>query len=142
MVVFQHERGGVGAECRLTVDGSSVRHTEYGVHDGLGELIRAACEMLGRADDATARFEEEPGEYRWRLTRMSGNRVRVRVIEFDAWGTGRPDATGRLLFDQPCGAVAFARAIYAGSMERKTTPEYQRLGSLLRQYDFSGGVES
>jgi hypothetical protein len=123
--------------CELAVDGSSVVHAVAGWHDGLRELVVAACEMLGRAHEATASFQEEPGEFRWRISRLTENRIRVRIIEFGDWATGQPDAAGKLLFDRPCGAVAFARAVFEGSSEQPSTPEWVRLGELLKQYDFS-----
>jgi hypothetical protein len=138
-------------ECELMVNGISVRHSVAGWHDGLCELIRAASAMFGRSEQATAYFQEEPGEFRWRITRMASNRVRVRVIEFDDWGTGQPDEAGKLLFDQPCGVMSLAKAIYDGSGQRLCELEQagqaekagalraQRdgLGEILSQYDFS-----
>jgi hypothetical protein len=105
-------------ECALSVNGVSVHHSVAGWHDGLRELIHAACSMFGRFEQATAYFQEEPGEFRWRITRLASNRVRVRVIEFDDWGTGLPDEAGKQLFDQPCGVMTFAKAIYDGSDQR------------------------
>ena len=138
-------------ECGLTVNGVSVRHSVAGWYDGLRELIAAACEIVGRLDEATAFFQEEPGEFRWRITRLAANRVRVRVIEFDDWGAGRPDEAGKLLFDQPCGVLSLATAIYAGSGEWLTEVERadwvemanclreqrKELADILRPYDYS-----
>jgi hypothetical protein len=141
------------ARCGLTVDSISVFHSVNGWHDGLREIVLAACEMFGRANEATAYFQEEPGEFRWRISRLTVNRIRVRVIEFDDWGTGRPDEVGKLLFDKPCGVMAFATAVYNGSGEwlaelERSDPariktgfpraEYERLGDILQRHDYSG----
>lgn len=104
-------------ECGLTVNDASVVHSVAGWHDGLAELLVAASGMLGRMDEATAYFQEEPGEFRWRLSRLNVNRLRIRVIEFESWGIGRPDKDGKCLFDAPCGTMAFAQAIFDGSSE-------------------------
>lgn len=114
-VVFHYGLHDGCLECGLTVNGVSVRHSVAGWHDGLCELIHAACAMFGRFDQATAYFQEEPGEFRWRITRLASNRVQVRVIEFDNWDTGQPDEAGKQLFNQPCGVMSLARAIYDGS---------------------------
>jgi hypothetical protein len=138
--------------CGLTVNDVTVIHPVNGMYDGLKELIVASCEMLGRSQEATACFEEEPGEYRWRITRLNVNRVRVRVIAFDNWGSGLSDEEGKLLFDSPCGLISFAKAVHEGSSEwlaelKRTTRignkaddvlvKHERLGNLLRSFDFS-----
>lgn len=137
--------------CGLTVDNASVFHPVNGWHDGLRELIRAAGLMLGRVQEAMACFQEEPGEFRWRVTRMAANRIRVRVIEFDDWGTGRPDKDGKIVFDALCGVMSFAVAIHDGSgewlaeLERtgqiekadQLREERNRLGGILRRYDYT-----
>ena len=138
-------------KCGLTVNGISVHHSVAGWHDGLCELIRAACAMFGRFEQATAYFQEEPGEFRWCITRLASNRVRVRVIEFDDWGTGQPDEAGKQLFDQPCGVVSLAKAIYdgsghwleeldhAGRAEKASTlrEQLKGLADILSRYDYS-----
>src|ERR1700733_10800059 len=96
-IIFHYGPHDDWLRCGLTVNSTSVLHTVNGWHCGLRELILAACEMFGRACEATAFFQEEPGEFRWRISRIEVNRIRVRVIEFDDWATGRPDEAGKLL---------------------------------------------
>ena len=101
--------------CGLTVRDASVLHSVAGWHDGLAELIRAVIALFGRSTEGTAAFQEEPGEFRWRITRLTSNRVRVRVVQFNDWAQDWPDTKGKLLFDQPCGLMALATAIFAGT---------------------------
>ena len=138
-------------ECGLTVNEVSVRHSVAGWHDGLCELIHAACTMFGRFEQATAYFQEEPGEFRWRITRLASNRVQIRVIEFDDWCTGQPDEAGKQLFDQPCGVMSLAKAIYYGTgqwldelekagqtvKEGALREQRKRLADILSRFDHS-----
>jgi hypothetical protein len=101
----------------LTVGTASVSHSVGGWHDGLGELFVAVRQMFSRSDEAVAHFQEEPGEFRWRISKLAVNRVRIRVFEFDDWGIGSPDETGKLLFDEACGVVALANAMIAGTAQ-------------------------
>lgn len=140
--------------CRLTIGEQHVRHTVNGWHDGLGELLDIACQTFGRFDEATAYFQEEPGTFLWRVTRLTSNRVGIRVIEYDYdwWANPCPGDPGNLLFDQPCGVMSFAKAIHSGTMEWLTVLERvgrrdeanelrksrDRLSGIFGQFNFSG----
>jgi hypothetical protein len=116
-VTFRYGRRKGWLRCELTVNGASVVHSVNGTHDGLAELLIVASRMFERTHEATACFQEEPGEFRWHVSRLEVNRLRIRIFEFDDWGTGRPDGDGKLLFDAPCGVMSFGRAIYDGCGE-------------------------
>ncbi len=150
-VNFEYGRRNGWLSCGLTVDNASVLHSVNGWHDGLGELIRAACSMFARANEATAYFQEEPGEFRWRINRLTVNRIRVRVIEFDDWASIEPDKAGKLLFEASCGIFSFAAAIYDGSGKWLTELQNEgrnreaeslhekrvQLGAILRRLNYS-----
>jgi hypothetical protein len=100
--------------CRFAIGSVHVAHTVNGWHRGDLELIDAAIAMFGRTMSAVARFQEEPGEFRWQIGRLEVNRIRVRIHEFDDWDVTLPEESGRLIFNATCGVVSFAQAIHDG----------------------------
>jgi hypothetical protein len=113
-VSFQYGKWNDWLHCRIAIGDVRVAHTVNGCHHGDLELLDAAAAIFGRAKSAQARFEEEPGEFRWKIDRLEVNRIRIRIFGFDDWDSNLPDDSGRLLFDATCGVVSFAQAIHDG----------------------------
>ena len=113
-VRLRYELVGTGwARCTVAVDGAHAELTASYLSDALDDLCRAVVEVLAGAAESTASFDEEPGEYRWRLSRVGGQRVRVRIVELDEpWGH-RPDETGRVVLDADCELRSLAAALVA-----------------------------
>jgi len=149
--IYQIENGRL--ICGLAIGECSVRHTVNGWHDGLQELLEIACRTFGRFEEATAYFQEEPGTFLWRVTRLSSNRIRIRIVEYDYdwWASPRLQDSGKSLFDQPCGVMSFAKALHSGTadwlavlelVERNEEADQlrksrDRLSGIFGQFDFS-----
>ena len=113
-VRLRYDLTGVGwAECAVEIDGARAVVTASYLSDALDALGAATAAVLQGEPEATAAFDEEPGEYRWRLARVGADRLRVRILEFDELWGGRPDAEGRPLLDAECRLRTFAGAVVA-----------------------------
>ncbi len=83
------------------------------VSDALGNLVLSALAAASGFHNVEFGFDEEPGEYRWSISTVESNIVRVRILEFpELWGN-RPTDSGRLLFDLNITRPAFAKAVVA-----------------------------
>lgn len=112
---FRYQLTGSGwSECTLVVDSATITLTASYLSDALRSLLGAVCRVLSGMPDATASFDEEPGEYRWRFYRIDNGRVRIVVLEFDDLWTSKPDSEGTPIFDVECRLRSFAGAIYDG----------------------------
>jgi hypothetical protein len=112
---FVYRLTGTGwSECELTIDGAQIQLTASYTSDALRELLIATNLILGGNHEARATFDEEPGEYRWRLSRITENRLRIRIIWFEEVGALKPDVEGKLLFEANCGMKPFGQAVLDG----------------------------
>lgn len=140
-VIFHYDVRDGWLHCGVAINDQCVSHSVSGGHegssDGLSELILAICAMFDRCETAVASFEEEPGEFRWRIDRLTSNRIRVRVLEFADYYENKPDEQGKSLFDQPCGLVKFARAVYDGTAGSKREVLREKLRAILDRFDYS-----
>jgi hypothetical protein len=135
-VDFHYRLAGAGwSECTLIVDEAHVTATASYLSDALRSLLSAVCRVLAGMPDATAAFDEEPGEYRWRLFRIDDARVRILVLQFDELWSDQPDSDGKPIFDIQCRLRTFAGAVYDGCKQllakhglagyKKEWPEYE-----------------
>jgi hypothetical protein len=114
-IEFRYQLTGAGwSECTLIVDDGHVTVTASYLSDALRSLISAVCRVLEGTDEATAAFDEEPGEFRWRLYRIDDELVRVMILEFDDLWSDKPDSDGKPIFDVRCRLRTFAGAVYDG----------------------------
>lgn len=80
---FTYRLTGVGwAEADVACGEVSARLTASYLRDALGDLLRAVRDIVHGAESATCSWEEEPGEYRWLFSVVSGQ-VRLRILWFD-----------------------------------------------------------
>src|SRR6266571_1195228 len=103
-VSFNYRLTGTGwSEGRLVIGEEFADATASYLSDALGDLLRAVLALAEDSETARASWDEEPGEYRWIFER-SGDRVRVRLLEFPEWRAivDAPDAEGRTLLDASC----------------------------------------
>lgn len=126
-IEFRYQLTGKGwAECTLIVNDSHVTVTASYLSNALRSFVSAVCRILDGIPDATSSFDEEPGEYRWRLFRIDDNTIRILIIEFDNLWSDKPDAEGKAIFDVQCSLRAFAGGVYDGC--RRLLAEYGRDG--------------
>jgi hypothetical protein len=114
-VSFSYNLTGTGwSQCDLDVDGKTVVATASYLSDALRDLIAAVNRILGGELEATAAFEEEPGEYRWKFFRVGNDRLRIRILWFDHMWSDEPDESGKIMFDVESRLKSFAGALYSG----------------------------
>ena len=79
--------------------------------DALGDMIRAAVDLLRRADSCRFSFDGEPMETRWVLDRDAVDEVRLRILQFpDIYRSSASDP-GVERFSAVMAADSFARAV-------------------------------
>ena len=121
-VEFRYELTGSGwSECTLIVGEVHVSVTASYLSDALRSLLSAVCRILSGANEATASFDEEPGEYRWRFLRVDDERLRIRIFEFDDLWSDRPDSDGQQICDVECRLRTFAGAVLSGCKDLLAT---------------------
>lgn len=126
-VSFSYALVGTGwSECRVAVGEQQAIVSASYLSDALGDVVGAVVRLVEGQPEAGASFDEEPGEYRWRFSRVGADRLRVRILEFpELWGH-RPDEEGKTLFEAECRLRTFAGAVLS---------ELQRL---LAEYGVAG----
>jgi hypothetical protein len=117
------------AECEIEIQGKTATVPASYLSNALDELIAAAASVARGAAEATARWEEEPGEIRWRLTRVGEERLRVRILHVEEeFYDDLPDERGAVLLDAECRLRTFAGAVLSAAqrvLEKHGTKGYQ-----------------
>lgn len=110
-VSIEYRLTGTGwSECLIRLNDQRVEITGSYLSDCLAGFAGAALQILDGAACARFSFDEEPGEYRGIIDR-SGERLRLRIVEFpELWGD-RPDEEGEVLLDERCVASDFVAAV-------------------------------
>lgn len=67
------------ADCHVTLGERDATVTASYITDGLGDLVASTASLLKGAPESSCTFAEEPVEYRWHLTRIGEDRLRVHV---------------------------------------------------------------
>ncbi len=100
------------AECTVRVGDKSQELTASYLSDALGNLVLAASAMLAGMHSVATSFDEEPGEYRWVLERVTGADISVQVLEFgELWGH-KPNSEGKVLIQTTCHPLVFGQAVH------------------------------
>src|SRR5215831_8617906 len=98
-VEFRYQLTGAGwSECTLIVGDSHATVTASYLSDALRSFLSAVCRVLSGLPEATATFDEEPGEFRWRFHRKGDDRLQILILEFDELWSGKPDSDGKPIF--------------------------------------------
>jgi hypothetical protein len=117
-VVIHYSLVGSGwAECLIEIDGQSVHLTASYLSDALADLLEAVTLVVRGVEESTASFAAEPEEYRWRLQRISPNRLQVSIIWFTDLWKHRPDAEGKVILQAECRLRTFAGAVLSASQQ-------------------------
>lgn len=112
---FSYELVGAGWASAVVSSGEvTATVTASYLDDALGDLLTAVWRILQGDLDATARWTEEPGEYRWRLTPESGH-VAVRILEFPGMYSEQPDSEGLLVFEANPSPRVLGTAVSSGA---------------------------
>jgi len=103
------------AECIVEIEHHQARLTASYLADALDGLLDAVAVVTNAADESTASFVEEPGEYRWCFKRTSQERLSVRIVWFDKAWSNRSDEKGKVILEAECRLRTFAGAILSAS---------------------------
>jgi hypothetical protein len=103
------------AECIVEIDQHQVRITASYLSNALDDLLDAVAAIVQGANEATASFTEEPGEYRWRFKRILQDRLSIQIIWFSEAFKARPDLEGEIILDAECRMRTFAGAVLSAS---------------------------
>ena len=129
MLIDYRLLGAGWAECEVEIQRETVTVPASYLSHSLESLIEAAASVARGAAEATARWEEEPGEIRWRLGRVGEERLRVRILHFeDEFWDALPDERGAVLLDAECRLRTFAGAVLSAAqrlLEKHGTKGYQ-----------------
>jgi hypothetical protein len=111
-VSFSYSLVGAGwSKCSAVIGEQCATVTASYLSDALGDLVRAVIRLVEGQPEASASFEEEPGEYRWRFFRKAPDRLSVRILEFPQLWAYRPDEEGKPVLEAECRLRTFAGAI-------------------------------
>ena len=110
-VAFSYALTGTGwSAAELTV-GQTVRDVSASyLSDALGDLLGALVQLTEADGEARVSWEEEPGEFRWILTR-TGDDLAIRLLWFDDLYPPQPDEQGLVGIDDTCAFTAFVQAV-------------------------------
>lgn len=107
-VEFHYRLRGTGwSEAFIGVAGQWANPTASYLGDALGELLEAVDQLLDGASSATVVWEEEPGEYEWRLERED-DLVEVSICS-------RVHQPSKIIFDARPTLIDFAAAVASGA---------------------------
>lgn len=99
------------SECRLTIGDKSVQVTASYLSDALDSLCTAVLAIANGKEKEYARFDEEPGEYRWFFERQDVDNVRICILQFEDVWSDLPDDAGKTIFDAVCTVTELVQAV-------------------------------
>jgi hypothetical protein len=109
---IRYELVGTGwSQCTVCIAEEEAVLTASYLSDALGSLAGATLNLLRGSQLERARFEEEPGEYRWVLKQFCPGELSVRILEFEDYWEGNVEESGVVLLRGTCSVSDFARAV-------------------------------
>lgn len=100
------------AECIVLLNRNFTVLTASYLEDALGNLADATLRIAQGEKLTYAIFAEEPGEYRWKFTRIDNEKISVEILEFDEWrGLKQSDEKGKIIFQFECPLLVLVRRI-------------------------------
>ena len=103
------------SECIVEINDRRITVTASYLSDPLADLLDAIASIAREANEARAKFEEEPGEYRWIFTRMSPDKLRICILWFGDTFSTKLDTEGEKVFETECRLRTFAGSILSAS---------------------------
>ncbi len=98
------------ADCNISIDNQLTVLTASYLENALGNLADATLRIAQGENSAYAIFAEEPGEYRWKFTKINDKEISVEILKFDEWrGLQQSDGEGRTIFKFECPLLVFVR---------------------------------
>jgi hypothetical protein len=119
----------------LSIDEVTVTLPASYLSDALDDLIRATTAAVSGPVEQVATFTDEPGECRLKLQPI-GERLRVRILAFEANWSRAPDSAGELMLDAECRLRTFAGAVLSAAQAVLARHGSQGYRQLWGKHDF------
>jgi hypothetical protein len=71
------------ARCTVRFGDAQCEISASYLSDALGKLVLSAVAVLSGFQALSLGFDEEPGEYRWSITRVGADDISIRLLSFD-----------------------------------------------------------
>jgi hypothetical protein len=115
-LAIDYRLAGAGwADCTVKCSSAACELSASYLSDALGNLVLAAVGVLAGHHSVSVGFDEEPGEYRWSITRIGNDQVHLCVLSFnELWGN-RPDTEGEMLLECDLHPLQFGEAVQAAA---------------------------
>ena len=124
------------AECALQIDDQGIVTTASYLSDALGSLLQSVVDLLQEQAEATASFDEEPGEYRWRFQHIDAQHIALRILWFDELWSRALDEKGQVVFEAKCRLRTFAGAVLSASQQLLAEHGFDSYKAQWVEYDF------
>jgi hypothetical protein len=105
------------SRCKVSFGEVELDLTASYLSDALASLILGAVAVLANAASVSFGFDEEPGEYRWAISRTTATEIKVRLLEFEELWSNKPDSDGQVMAEFVCNALEFGVAVQAAANE-------------------------
>lgn len=105
------------AECIVEINDQQAHLTASYLSDALADLLEAVTAVIRGSSESTASFADEPGEFRWRMKRVSDDRLQVCILRFEQLWQHRPDEEGKAILEVECRLRTFAGAVLSASQQ-------------------------
>ena len=100
------------ADCLIVHGDESKSLSASYLEDAQGNLAEATLRIARGEKLAYAIFAEEPGEYRWKLSRKESDQITVEILWFEEWNSLRvSDDKGNPYFSFECSKMEFVRCV-------------------------------
>jgi hypothetical protein len=103
------------SECIIEINDRLIIVTASYLSDALADLLDAMTSIVRGENEATAKFEEEPGEYRWLFTRLARDKLYFCLLWFSDTFSTKLNREGEIIFETECRLRSFAGAILSAS---------------------------
>lgn len=132
MIALSYQLTGTGwAECTVSIGREHATLVASYLSDALGDLCAAVIGILRGQRETRVTFTEEPGEYRWRLTAITPERIRVEIADAVNYN-GR----GAVILSADCSTRSFASALLTALQHLHSTLGPDGYRKQWVEYDF------
>ena len=97
------------AEALLETNENAVTVSASYLSDALGDLARGALAVLRGSGEVRFSFDEEPGEFRWILKKITSDTYTLSILQFDELWGNEPDERGAVVLEHSFSRVGFAK---------------------------------
>jgi len=113
MIDINYKLTGRGwVDCVISDEKKMVTISASYLSDALGGLLDAVLKLINGENKVYARFDEEPGEYRWVFEKTKSNAVNLTILEFMELYGNKPDEAGKNIFETECDLKDLVAALF------------------------------